>query len=208
MCAKALVLVILATLPGLAAERIDLPPPAKDAGRLLMQALADRQSTREFSSESLSMPELSGLLWAAFGVNRPESGGRTAPSAWNHQEIDIYVVTADAAYLYRPAEHVLDPVQEGDARPEAGTTDFKKTPPIGLVFVADHGRTERTPVWDKEKYAYMATGFISQNVYLYCASVGLGTVVHDSADKGTLARRLGLRRDQQIIITQAVGRPQ
>ena len=188
------------------AEPIVLPPPETGGGRPLMETLAKRRSTREFSEEALSLQTLSNLLWAAFGVNRPATGGRTAPSAWNHQEIDIYLFTPDGVYLYIAFGHRLDKVLDGDRRGAAGSPEFARAP-VSLVYVADHSRSPRTPVWEKEKYAYVSTGFIGQNVYLFGASEGLGTVIHDSADKGALSRLLGLGPGRQIILAQAVGRP-
>jgi nitroreductase len=173
----------------------------------LMEALELRRTTREFSTAPLSPTELSDLVWAAFGINRPETGGRTAPSAWDHQEIDIYVITGEAAYLYQPSRHVLQPVRDGDLRELACTEDFARQAPVELVYVADHSRMPRTRAWERERTAYIDTGFIGQNVYLYCASAGLATVIHESADVGALAEALELRGDQQVIIAQAVGHP-
>ncbi len=190
-----------------AAEPIQLPPPDTTGGRPLMQALKARRSTRNFDPKPLPRQVLSNLLWAAFGVNRPDRGMRTAPSAWNQQEIDIYVFTADGVFLYLPTRHALHPVLAGDHRAATGTAPYAARAPVSLVYVADHGRTPRTPVWEKEKFAYAHVGFIGQNVYLYCASEGLGAVIHASIDAPPLARLLGLRRDQQIILAQAVGYP-
>jgi len=205
--AKAFLCSVVAAAPLAATEAVQLPPPDTTGGRPLMQALKTRRSTRDFSSKPLPEQVLSNLLWAAFGINRPDAGMRTAPSAWNQQEIDIYVFTTDGVYLYLPTRHALHPVLEGDHRAATGTAAYSAQAPVSLVYVADHGRTPRTPVWEKEKFAYAHAGFIGQNVYLYCASEGLGTVIHASTDAPPLARLLGLRRDQQIILAQAVGYP-
>jgi nitroreductase len=197
-------LLALLAIAGLAAgaDAIQLPQPDMDGGRPLMQALKHRQTTREFAAKPLSQKNLSNLLWAAFGVNRPESGGRTAPSAHGHMEIDLYVFTGDAAYLYLPGKHALHPVLEGDHR--KGTGSFPAAP-VTIVYVADHSRSTKVALWEKVTYAYIDTGFIGQNVYLYAASEGLACVIHASTPKGALAETLGLRRDQQIIIAQSVG---
>lgn len=189
------------------AETLQLPAPQTEAGRPLMQALKDRATNREISARSLDAQALSNLLWAAFGVNRPETGGRTAPSAWDHQEIDLYVFTSDAVYLYEPAGHSLKTVLEGDHRDWTGSDEFSKQAPVTLVYVADHSRSPKTRVETKPFYAAIVTGSIGQNVYLYCASAGLATVIHDGADKRALGKGLEMRADQQIILAQAVGYP-
>jgi len=188
-------------------EPLPLPPPHTDGGKPLMQALLARQSTREFSPLPLDPPALSNLLWAAFGINRPEIDHRTAPSAMNSQEIDIYVALADGVFLYNAKAHRLDPVVGGDLRANTGGQDFNKVAPVALVFVADLARMTKAKPEAKEPYAWVDTGYISQNVYLYCASAGLATVVHELADRQPLMDALKLRPDQRIILAQAVGHP-
>jgi len=184
-----------------------LPPPGATGGKSVMEALQLRRTTREFTTRELPDQVLSDLVWAAFGINRPESGERTAPTAWGEKGIDILVFTAEGVFRYAPEEHGLETLLEGDLRELAGTADFVTAAPVTLVYLADHSRTPETAVWEKEKYAYVHTGAIGQNVYLYCASAGLGTVIHDSTPKGALAGKLGLRKDQQIILAQTVGYP-
>ncbi len=186
---------------------IRLPAPRTDGGKPLMQALKNRHTSREFSPKKLSEQLLSDLLWAAFGVNRPQSGRRTAPSAWNQQEIDIYVFTSDGVWIYDAAAHLLKPVLPGDHRSETGTGAFAGQAPVSLVYVADYARTPKSRVELKPLYAAVLTGAIGQNVYLFCASEGLAAVIHDSTDDAALGARLGLRPDQQIILAQAVGYP-
>jgi SagB-type dehydrogenase family enzyme len=185
---------------------IVLPSPDRDGGKPLMQALSARESQRSFSTEPLPDQALSNLLWAAFGINRPESGKRTAPSAVNWQEIDIYVALPAGLYLYDPEDHALDLVLEEDLRDRAGTQAFTGVAPVDLIYVADFSRMRG----DEEKktfYSATDTGFISQNVYLYCSSEGLATVVLGLVDKPALAEAMGLREDQRIILTQPVGYP-
>jgi SagB-type dehydrogenase family enzyme len=172
-----------------------------------MQVLRDRSSCRSFSSEKLPNQILSNLLWAAFGINRPDTGKRTAPSAVNWQEIDIYVATAEGLYLYDAKTQTLEPVLSGDIRPATGKQDFVKEAPVNLIYVADFSRMGTAPKEDKELYSAADTGFISQNVYLYCASEGLATVVRGSIDKQTLTKMMKLRPDQKIILAQSVGYP-
>jgi len=121
---------------------IKLPPPQMEGGKPLMQALNERHSTREFSDKQLTTQVLGNLLWAAAGVNRPESGKRTAPSARDWREIDIYVATAEAVYRYDNQKHLLLPVHSGDLRAVTGVQDFVATAPVNLVYIADLGRMQ------------------------------------------------------------------
>jgi SagB-type dehydrogenase family enzyme len=186
---------------------IQLPQPQMDGGKPLMQALKERKSTRAFSPEKLPMQTLGNLLWAAFGVNRPDTGQRTAPSAMNRQEIDIYVATADGLYLYEAKGNTLQPVLAEDVRAATGMQPFVKDAPVDLIFVADYARMGGQKDEDKNLYAAADTGFIGQNVYLFCASEGLATVVRGSVDRTTLAKTMKLRPEQKIILAQTVGYP-
>ena len=191
---------------GDAAPQIALPVPQKDGGMPLMEALARRHSAREFASSELPLSVLSDLLWAANGVNRPE-GGRTAPSALNAQEIDLYVALPSGAYLYDPNEHALRLVAGADLRRVTGYQDFVDEAPVDLVFVADHGRMKLVPAHLRESYASVAAGAVSQNVYLFCASSGLATVIRAWIDRDAIADALGLNHDQQVLLSQTVGYP-
>jgi SagB-type dehydrogenase family enzyme len=186
---------------------IQLPKPQMDGGRPLMQTLKERGSSRDFSPEKLPLQVLSNLLWAAFGVNRPDSGKRTAPSAKNWQEIDIYVATADGLYLFDAKAHLLKPILAEDIRGMTGRQSFVKIAPINLIYVADFSKTGTLTDEEKEFYSAAHTGFISQNVYLYCASEGLATVVRASIDRPALAKAMKLRPDQRITLAQTVGYP-
>ena len=191
---------------GDAAPRIALPVPQKDGGMPLMEALARRHSAREFASSELPLSVLSDLLWAANGVNRPE-GGRTAPSALNAQEIDLYLALPSGAYLYDPDEHALRLVAGADLRRVTGYQDFVDEAPVDLVFVADHGRMKLVPAHLRESYASVAAGAVSQDVYLFCASSGLATVIRAWIDRDAIADALGLNHDQQVLLSQTVGYP-
>ena len=198
--------IFLILLPALAQQPLELPKPQTDGGRPLMQVLKDRKTSREFSGESLPPQVLSNLLWAAFGVNRPADGRRTAPSAHNWQEVDIYVVTAGGAYLFEPKTHSLKPALAEDIRKSTGTQAFVADAPINLVYVADYSRMVDASESDKTSYSAADTGFIAQNVYLFCASEGLATVVRGGVDQ-SLPKLLKLRPDQHITLAQTVGYP-
>jgi nitroreductase len=188
------------------AASIALPDPVRHGGMPLMDALAKRHSGREFARRELPLPMLSGLLWAAYGVNRKD-GGRTAPSALNAQEIDVYVALPSGAYLYDAATNALQRVAASDLRSVTGYQDFVDEAPLDLVFVADHARMKLVPVAQRESYASAAAGAISQNVYLFAAANGLATVIRAWIDRGAIADALGLTHDQQVLLSQTVGYP-
>lgn len=181
---------------------IVLPRPQTDGGKPLMQVLKERQSGREFSSEKLPPQLLSNLLWAAWGVNRPD-GRRTAPSASNRQEIDIYVATPEGLYLYNATDHQLQPLVKEDLRAATGRQPYVGQAALNLIYVADQTRMGRPD----DSTAFADTGFISQNVYLFCASEGLATVVRGSVDRESLSKLMKLRPDQKITLAQTVGYP-
>ncbi|KPJ88754.1 MAG: nitroreductase [Gammaproteobacteria bacterium SG8_11] len=186
---------------------IKLPEPVMTGGKPLMQALKERHTTREFSSKALSKQDLSNLLWAAGGVNRPASGKRTAPSARDWREIDIYVTLREGVYRYDANNHALLLVRNEDLRAATGLQDFVAQAPVNLVYVADLNRMEGASPENKTLYIGADTGFIAQNVYLFCASEGLATVVRGSVDREALAKLLGLGKHQQISLAQTVGYP-
>jgi SagB-type dehydrogenase family enzyme len=186
---------------------IQLPPPQTEIGKPLMQALKLRHTSRSFDSKALPLQELSNLLWAANGINRPESGKRTAPTAVNWQEIDVYVALPEALYLYEARTHVLTPVVTNDLREATGRQGFVKDAPLNLIFVADFAKMKNASEENKNFYSATDTGYISQNVYLYCASQGLATVVRGMVDRPSLAKAMNLRPDQKIILAQTVGYP-
>ena len=185
---------------------VKLPPPQTDGGRPLMQVLKDRKSTREFGPGTLSPQALSNLLWAAFGINRPD-GRRTAPSAMNWQEVSIYVATPEGVYLYDAKDNTLSPVLAGDFRAATGTQSFVKDASVNLVYVSDLSKSADVASSDAEIYTAADVGFIAQNVYLYCASEGLVTVVRGSVDRPALAKTLNLQPNHKIILAQSVGFP-
>lgn len=191
---------------GSSADTIALPAPQTAGGVPLMEALSRRRSARKFAPEALPLPLLSSLLWAAYGRNRPD-GGRTAPSALNAQEIDLFVALAAGAYLYDAAAHRLCLVAASDLRRVTGYQDFVDEAPMDLVYVADHARMGLVPVGKRECYASVAAGAISQNVYLFAAGNGLATVLRAWIDRAAIAEALGLTHDQQVLLSQTVGYP-
>jgi nitroreductase len=190
----------------LLAQSIDLPAPQKTGGMPLMDALAKRSTARAFDSTELSTQQLSSLLWAAFGINRSD-GKRTAPSARNFQETDIYVLLKQGADVYDAKSNKLDLVAAEDIRALGGTQAFVKDAPVTLVFVADLSKMGKGSDESKKNTANIDVGYISQNVYLYCASESLVTGARMSVDQAALVPKLKLRPDQMIILAQSVGYP-
>ncbi len=192
---------------GDAIPKIKLPAPETGGGLALREAPAKRRSLREFAKDELPLTMLSNLLWAANGINRAD-GHRTAPSAMNAQEIDIYVALPAGAYLYDAAASELQLVAGSDVRRVTGYQDFVDEAPLDLVYVADHSRMKLIPVGVRESYASAAAGAIAQNVYLFAASSGLATVIRAWIDREAIANALGLEHDQQPLFSQTVGFPQ
>ncbi len=187
---------------------IQLPQPQTEIGKPLMQALKLRASSRSFDVKPFSHQELSNLIWAAAGINRPESGKRTAPSARNWQEIDVYIALADGVYLYDAKTHSLNPVVTGDFRALCGVQDFVKSAPLNFIYVSDYSRIKSNDN-DETKTIFTSAdaGFMAQNVYLYCASQGLAVVVRGLIPKEKLAEALKLKPEQKILLSQTVGYP-
>ncbi|GAU09430.1 SagB/ThcOx family dehydrogenase [Desulfoplanes formicivorans] len=182
-----------------------LPEPAPGAAGSLVRALKLRQSTRSFSPEPIPRQLLSDLLWAAFGINRPASGKRTAPSAFNSQEIDLYVIMQDGVFVYEPQAHRLNLVTSADVRELAGRQGYVRKAPVNIMYVADYARMKRISPEQKPVLTAANAGCISQNVYLFCALNALGTVVRDGIDRDALARAMSLGKDQHIVLGQSVG---
>jgi nitroreductase len=195
--------IILAEEP----KPIQLLPPQPGGGSPLMQLLWKRKSSREFSPKPLPVEVLSNLLWAGFGINRPD-GKRTAPSAMNWQDVDIYVILSNALYLYDAKANQLKLILAEDLRGLAGTQPFVKEAPVNLIYVSDYAKMgDKIPNELKILFSGAHAGFISQNIYLYCASEGLATVVRAYIDIPALSKVMRLRPDQKIILAQSVGYP-
>lgn len=193
------------------AQDIKLPEPVKKGGKPLLEALGERKSVREFSDKELTLQQMSNMLWAAWGFNRPEEGKRTAPSSRNYQEIDIYVAVKSGLYIYDAGLNMLKQVHGRDIRALCGSQDFVGSAPVNLIFVADMGklgRKEGDVIRDTDLYApYANAGFISQNVYLWCASENMGGVIRAMIDRAALAPQMNLRSNQVIILGHTVGVP-
>jgi nitroreductase len=187
-------------------EHRQLPPPLKEGGMPLMAALQLRRSMREYSKRELSAQTLSNLLWAAFGVNRP-NGDRTAPY-WRHiMVIDLYLAMADGVWFYEPKEHALVRHLADDIRAQTGRQDFAATVPLNLVYVAHSELMTDVALADRRLYASVDTGFIGQNVYLFCASAGLATVFRGAVDYAELEQAMKLPDQQFVTFAQTVGYP-
>jgi nitroreductase len=203
------------TIPGIL-QPISLPPPQKEGGKSVLEALQERRTIRNIGPEPLSPEVLSTLLWAAFGVNREQASfnkpGRTAPSASNSQEIDLYVALVDGVYLYKAEPHQLIPVVAGDFRGRAGRGNAAKAP-VNIFYIANLSRYDLGPdqpdraIGDPEvqkSYYYTDTGFIAQNVYLAAASLGLAAWFHN-CDKMNTIGEFKLSPQQRVLFAQTVG---
>ncbi len=185
---------------------VQLEKPQTAGANPALGLLEKRSSGREFAPQPLPVAVLSQLLWAAFGINRSD-GKRTAPSARNRQEIDIYVAAPEGAYLYEPKGNILKPVVEGDIRGLTGTQPYVKTAAVNLVYVADTAKMDKAPPDQTALWMGADTGVIAENVYLFCAGEGLVTVLRAMIDRPALAKALKLRPEQTITFSQSVGYP-
>ena len=176
------------------AKDIYLPSPNRAGGVPLMQALNERKSVRSFSPQKIDEETLSNTLWSAVGVNK-EDNKRTIPTALNKQNLDIYVLSEEGAFLYDALSHSLIKITDNDIRQ-------KKDAPITLAYAIDKSKL------NKDLYSAMHVGSSYQNVGLYCASFGLGNVVRGSFDKEKLEEDLKLPENIEIFVTQAIGYPQ
>lgn len=185
----------------------DLPKPTEDAGKALMTALKNRRSVREYDAKPLTPQHLSGLLWAAYGINRSASGFRTTPLWRRIPLVDLYVAMADGTWLYDAKAHKLTAVLADDIRMETGTQEFAATAPVNLIYVGRGDLMGDSSAEEKQIWAAANTGFIGQNVYLFCASEGLGTVYRASVNRARLGKTLKLPASHFVIAAQSVGYP-
>jgi nitroreductase len=204
---KALICILSALFlwQGVFSQTISLPAPRKTGGMPLMEALNKRQTTREFSETKLPDQVVSDLLWAAWGYNRQDQKKRTAPSSMNKQEISVYVVLQDGVFLYNAEQQSLEKVASGDLRAKAGKQAFVATAPLTLVYVADYSKMSDASDQQKEVTSHTDAAFISQNVYLFCASENLATGVRANVDREELHEAMHLRPEQHITLAQSVG---
>ena len=192
---------------------IQLPKPQMSGGKPIMDVLRDRHSSRDFSTQKLPDQILANVLWAAHGLNRPDAAkgqpSHTNPSGHNVQEVDVYVATADGLYVYDEIANVLKPVKSEDIRSflTAPVQKFPADAPLNLIYVADLAKLKGEDPSVMTALTYATTLGMVENVYLYCASEGLATVVRLMFDKNALAKAMGLRPDQSITLEQVVGYP-
>lgn len=202
--------IMLATASCLMAQttkEIQLQTPNTDRGSSIMKSLADRQSVRECADRELSLSDLSDLLWAANGVNRPATGKRTAPSAMNLQEVDVYAILPQGAYKYDAQNHKLVLLAEGDYRQAvASRQDFVTAFPMSLVLVSDLSKYRNNDDHAKLMAAADA-GYVSQNICLFCSGVGLVTVPRATMDETVLREALKLTDSQVLMLNNPVGYP-
>lgn len=175
-------------------ETIALPAVNMDNPVTLMTALKNRKTTRQFSPKALTQQELGDLLWAANGVNRPEEGKRTAPSALNRQAVNLYAVTTEGIYRYNPKDHTLTPIKKGDFTKDAGGS------PLSIIFTADEKVQTR-------EIASVDAGFIGQNIYLFCAANNLNTVFRGRLNRDAVKKHLNLGASEHVLFGQTVGHP-
>jgi SagB-type dehydrogenase family enzyme len=185
---------------------IDLPEPQLEKGKPLMQALKARQSIRSYSNRELSQQEIANLLWAANGINRKETGRRTVPTSQNKQEIEVYMSNKEGLFRYDAQAHALVTIHNRDIRTITGTQDYVATAPVNIIIVADLGKMAGDRQTNLQT-AHIDAGFVSQSIYLYCASENMATVVRGSVDREKLAAEMGLGPDFYIVVAQTVGYP-
>jgi len=203
-----MIMALIISATGCAQEKeIQLPTPITTGGMPLMEVLKNRKTSREFSEQKLDNQTLSNLLWAAFGYNRLDEKKRTAPTARNKQEIEIYCAMENGLYLWNPERNVLTLTVKEDIRAKTGKQDFVTSAPLNLIFVCNNEKFDGVLDDTQKRYAYIDTGYVSENVYLYCTSAGLATVVRGYFDDAELSKAMQLKDNQWIIITQTVGYP-
>jgi nitroreductase len=198
------------------ASVVQLPQPHTAGGMPLLDAISRRHSTRAFDPADLTLQEISDVLWVACGHNRPSAGVgiyvegcRSSPTAHNWQEIDVYVATRHGLHRYEPAGHTLSRVLERDLRPLTGdeTQPFVASAPLNLIYVSDLERMTDTIPWDYGVFPWANSAVLVENVYLYCASVGLATVCRALFDRPALTAAMELGPKQLVTLHQLVGHP-
>ncbi len=187
---------------------IRLPEPTTKGGMPLMEALNTRHSERAFSARELDLQTLSDILWAGFGYNRRDTKRRTAPTSMNFQEIEIYAAMVGGLYRYNAWDNTLELVHNRDIRAATGTQAYVATAPLNLIYVADQRKVRNPGSESQLRASYANTGFIAQNVYLYCSSAGLVSVIRALFNEGELVKAMGLDESMKIILCHSIGYPQ
>jgi SagB-type dehydrogenase family enzyme len=202
--------ILLILLPAISCQAqsligVTLPAPNKERGLTVMQALALRASATDMDTSMLSVNDISDLLWATVGINREESGKRTAPTALNAQEINLYLCSAEGIFLYLPKEHALKLIVTGDHRKEvAGRQEKAAEAPIFLILTAD---LRRFPFGDDERrklWAAMDAGIASQNISIFCAGTGLSTRPRATMNSETLHELMMLDEKEILMLNHPV----
>jgi len=202
------VLIFVLSVSSQELKPVSLPKPDLKRTGTLMDALLKRASVRAYKDSALSLQDLSDLLWSANGINRPDKKGRTAPSAINAQDIDIYAVTAEGVFVYDYLNHALKPVQKGDFRKKIGKQSFVGTAPVNLILVSDLSRFNRGDDNQKVMWAAFDAGIVSENISLFCASAGLATVVRAMINFDEMKSVLKLGSTQKIMLNHPIGYPE
>lgn len=187
-------------------NRVNLPKPQNKGGEPLLDVLSRRRSGRKYSDREIDLQTLSNLLWASFGINS-ERGGRTAPSSHNSQEIDLYLFLSSGVYRYNAAENILEQLFEEDMRSLTGTQPFVASAPLNIAFVGDKSKLQNKTPQEAVETIFVDAGFISQNLYLFCTSFNLRSVVRLLFDKKMLHDKLELSENQEITVIHTVGYP-
>lgn len=200
-------LILFAMTSTITGQDIQLPNPNMQGGKPLMEALSLRKSHRYYDTKNLTNQQLSDLMWAAWGINRPENGRRTAPSSHNCQDIELYVAMASGVYVYNAEKHSLEQIGKEDIRKSTGVQDFVEKAPLNFIFVSDFNKIHRETETDKFLVAGLDAGYISQNIYLFCASEDLKSVARAMYDEKLLRSLLQLPEHKKIVLTQTVGFP-
>jgi SagB-type dehydrogenase family enzyme len=203
-----MMMALIISLTGCAQDKeIQLPDPVTTGGMPLMEVLKTRKSVREFSEQKIDNQTLSNLLWATFGYSRLDEKKRTAPTARNKQEFEIYCAMENGLYLWNAERNVLILITKEDIRATTGKQDFVASAPLNLIFVCNNDKLDGAPDETQRRYVFIDTGYLSENLYLYCASAGLATVVRGNFDNEALLKSMQLPANQWIVITQTVGYP-
>jgi len=189
-------------------QTIKLNTPGKTGGLTVMEAFSNRKTVREFSNKKLSTQDLSDLVWAAAGINRPDAGLRTAPSWRNYQDIDLYVCFPEGMYVYNAKEHVLEPWAKGEFYPLLATIQpFVNDAPVILLLVTDFAKMKDDNEEQRMMIAGLDAGIISQNISIFCAGKNMVTVPRGFMDKEELKKVLKLKETQHIMLNHPVGYP-
>lgn len=191
---------------------IKLVAPVINEGISVKQAISKRHTTREFLSQPLSLKNLSELMWAAYGINRKATRGRTAPAAWGIYPLEIYAIMEEGTYLYDPEEHKLNPVAKGDFRTDSGFQEFAGKAPLDIAIYVDPGKVKiDDPELQKlidgnlDRITALDAGAVTENVYLYCASTGINVVERIYVDGDKLRSSIGLPDNRKFIVALTVG---